>query len=994
MSRRLALILALLAVCPLYARTHVWKGTASNLFSDPRNWSGGSPAGDPEAELVFPEAVRQAVVNDLDGLTVRRMTFEVDGYRVEGKAITLVDRAEIENRDADIAAELRLNGEVVQNPPGAFTRYIRDEGHAPTAPIHSDAVPSDVITFGPSGDSVDAHVTPGAETAWLILSRNSLGAVHQGYLTGDSDRDGIVRWENQWFAPARRKVCVIDLASGEIHAAISDGSPVERGVFAAKFLRDPNGNFSWIEEPEPEGRIPEILWVRPGVGAWFDIPSPLYGHADTLLFNVRGMRPLGASPAPPAGVEPGDYFISMTFSRFENGTFYGGRVDEALENAERAETKVVLNSSSMEERYGNAFFFVLRFGSTDRDTRIEYEISDADADDGVVYPSATGTLVIRRGEVLGRIEYPIAQDAIYTGGTLVQIDFKSFSGGTLIGPSSTLASLVDDDRPPGISVVSTSVAEGDAGTRNVPVELKRDGGTLVRTTVRWGLPLKPMQTIVFAPGETHKEILLQVHGDTVPEPNEEIRIDLDSSPLQATVTDGTLTVVDDDAVGITPRSITVTEASGVAKVVVALDSAQLEPVTVKYQTSWQEVATPGADYTAIAGTLAFAPGEIEKQVVIPILQDRVTENPESFELILSGPSPNVIIRQRGRITILDDGDFPDFLVDDVVTIEGEFAELFVAASPAPQTPIRVGARSVSGSAAAGVDFKLVVEDGDFDPANTWVGRSFGGAFLYVGVFEDDVLENDETFVVEVFDIDNPSRVLASATVTVNDATSLLPVLTIGDSNVSEGKTASFRVALSSPSADPVAFRVRTVADTAESNIDYQSFSQLYTFAPGETSLTLEIVTLEDGVAEPHETFAVELLHILNARIGDTVGRGRIFDDDDPEAPVFEISNISVSEGAGVARFTVTLERALSRRTSISFATSDGTATAGEDYLASHGELTFEPGETSKTIEIALVNDARFEEDETFTFRLGNGFEAIATIVNDDVEPARRRSARH
>ena len=54
-----AALVAALAASPLSARPHVWNGTASNLFSDHRNWQGGSPAGDAEAELVFPVAVRQ-----------------------------------------------------------------------------------------------------------------------------------------------------------------------------------------------------------------------------------------------------------------------------------------------------------------------------------------------------------------------------------------------------------------------------------------------------------------------------------------------------------------------------------------------------------------------------------------------------------------------------------------------------------------------------------------------------------------------------------------------------------------------------------------------------------------------------------------------------------------------------------------------------------------------------------------------------------------------
>jgi serralysin len=95
----------------------------------------------------------------------------------------------------------------------------------------------------------------------------------------------------------------------------------------------------------------------------------------------------------------------------------------------------------------------------------------------------------------------------------------------------------------------------------------------------------------------------------------------------------------------------------------------------------------------------------------------------------------------------------------------------------------------------------------------------------------------------------------------------------------------------------------------------------------------------------------------------------------------------------VARFTVTLARSMSAPTSVSFGTMNGSAIGGEDYSASNGTLTFEPGETSKILDVTILNDARFEDDEVFTLRLSNGLEATATIVNDDAK-ARSRSVRH
>ena len=89
-------------------------------------------------------------------------------------------------------------------------------------------------------------------------------------------------------------------------------------------------------------------------------------------------------------------------------------------------------------------------------------------------------------------------------------------------------------------------------------------------------------------------------------------------------------------------------------------------------------------------------------------------------------------------------------------------------------------------------------------------------------------------------------------------------------------------------------------------------------------------------------------------------------------------------------FAVTLSRAASGTVEVSYATADGTATAGEDYTARKGELSFAPGETAKTVSVPVLDDAIDEGEETFTLRLSGASgaviddgEATGTIENSD-----------
>ena len=79
-----------------------------------------------------------------------------------------------------------------------------------------------------------------------------------------------------------------------------------------------------------------------------------------------------------------------------------------------------------------------------------------------------------------------------------------------------------------------------------------------------------------------------------------------------------------------------------------------------------------------------------------------------------------------------------------------------------------------------------------------------------------------------------------------------------------------------------------------------------------------------------------------------------------------MADARVEEGAGaVLAFAVTLSRAATSAFSVDYATSDGSARAGEDYTAASGTLSFQAGESSRTVEVAVLDDAHDEGEETF-----------------------------
>ncbi len=116
-----------------------------------------------------------------------------------------------------------------------------------------------------------------------------------------------------------------------------------------------------------------------------------------------------------------------------------------------------------------------------------------------------------------------------------------------------------------------------------------------------------------------------------------------------------------------------------------------------------------------------------------------------------------------------------------------------------------------------------------------------------------------------------------------------------------------------------------------------------------------------------------------------------------DLPTLSISNRSVSEGnagTGTAEFTVTLSAPATGTVTAAWATADGTATAGSDYTAASGTVTFSAGTTTQPIAIAVAGDLLDENDEQFFVNLSSASGAtiadgqgLGTIVDDDSSPS-------
>jgi hypothetical protein len=115
-----------------------------------------------------------------------------------------------------------------------------------------------------------------------------------------------------------------------------------------------------------------------------------------------------------------------------------------------------------------------------------------------------------------------------------------------------------------------------------------------------------------------------------------------------------------------------------------------------------------------------------------------------------------------------------------------------------------------------------------------------------------------------------------------------------------------------------------------------------------------------------------------------------------QLPKLSINDSSAAEGNSgttTMAFTVRLSTASAQPVSVRYATADGAATAGSDYTAASGTLSFKPGEASKTISVTVTGDTTIEADESFTVTLSSPVNATiadgsatGAITNEDVAP--------
>jgi poly(3-hydroxybutyrate) depolymerase len=411
---------------------------------------------------------------------------------------------------------------------------------------------------------------------------------------------------------------------------------------------------------------------------------------------------------------------------------------------------------------------------------------------------------------------------------------------------------------------------------------------------------------------------------------------------------------------------TVPEWAGTVTLTVQRTNDTSTEVSVDYATA-DGTATNGLKYVATNGTLAFAAGETNQTIVVPILNNGFVEGNRNFKVILSNPTNAVLgTPTTNTVSITDNDAGVQFVsTSSSVAEEAGVVQIGVVRCDDGTLPVTVDMATTDLTAASGSDYTGITNTLSFAPTERW-------KLVSVPILNDGLTEASETFRIT---LSNPtggtlgSTKTTTVTIVDNDQGFQFESATY---SVAEDAGAGLITVTRSDDTnltDSVDYATSDL--TAANGSDYTGSTNTLSFAPGEKVKLVSIPILNDGITEPTKTFRVTLSNPSGGILGTQTTTTVTIQDNDPGLG-FELSSDSVWEGAGEVSVVVLRGNDWDLGPiTVDYVTSDLTATAGLDYQALSGTLEFQENETVKRLAIPIFRDALIEVPETFRVALSN-----------------------
>ncbi len=418
-------------------------------------------------------------------------------------------------------------------------------------------------------------------------------------------------------------------------------------------------------------------------------------------------------------------------------------------------------------------------------------------------------------------------------------------------------------------------------------------------------------------------------------------------------------------------------------------------------------ATPGADYTALSGSVTIPAGSTTATISVGVLDDPDVESAETvivtLDEITSGDDQITIGAADQATVLISDNEVPRVSIAATTAgnEEGPLGGVFTVSQSIVATIDTVVTYVVSGTSSSGDDFTAL-------GGTVTIPSGATSALVNVPVIDDSLIEGTETLTLLITEISGDTQLQiddandeASITIADNDTATISIAATTGGNEA--GPVAGlFTVTQSLESVDDTVVSY-TVTGTATSGDDFGELSGSVTIPAGSTTATIDVSIVDDAIVEATETLTITLGSISSGNTTqisiDAANDSATIDLADNDSATISIESSANGNELGPVdgRFMVTQSAESSTDTVISYLVS-GTATSGDDFTALSGSVTIPAGSTTATINVPVIDDAEAEGAETVivtldTISSGDGEISIgasdqATLqISDDEIPS-------
>ena len=973
-------------------------------------------------------------LDDPDGLTNRSFTWQ--WLRVSGGTETAIAEATAASYTvaaADVGATLKVRV--------SFTDDDGTDETVESAQTSAAKPPSPVLTVAAGTSRVTEGTAATFTVTRTVVTAGALTAHYQVSETGDA------------VAASDEGAKSVDFADGETGKTVTvptagDGGHEADSVVTVTLTAD--AAYELGAQRSAEVTVEDDDNAAPTGAVTIDDPTPVVGQtltADTSnlddpdgltsrSFTWQWLRVSGGTATAIAGATSASYTAAATdvgaMLKVRAGFTDDDGTGETVESAPTgAVAEYTITAASPRVTEGDDGSALLDFALTRSETGQRVELGWRVTTEGTAQPvrpvtdfagSMEGTLVFSPNTRSRSVYLQVVPDIVDESDETVVLEFFSVAGTPegVTFPARVTGTIVDDDTAT-LSIAASSVDEGDSGTRElvftVSLDLESDrevtveydvGGTAESGT-DYEAPTPVLVTFPALFWEPQR-IVFRVLGDTDAERHETVTVELrdPSGGVALGTSQATATIRNDDGLVVSVDPPEVTEgdshADG-ARLTFRLElSGQADTdVTVDYRVdAGAGTATPGADFKDKSGTATIKSGRTFAVVKLGILEDTAIEPDETVVMVFENPRGAVLDPDSARVTgtiLNDDLSQVTVAAEAGPVTEGEEAVFVLTRTGDASAPLTVTVDvSEAGRVLAGTA-----------PTEATFGASETAVRLRVATEDDATAEADGRVTatviagsgymvaagagsagVDVFDNDAPAA--PEETVTLWSTT-----MTVADLGGSVGASGSD---LTDPdwSEDGVDYALELLrwlgSPDGRVEVRFDSrppLAEELTLHAGELTLALAEGGSGRALVWPVEDAPWSVGEEVALRLTRTVAGE---DQDGAAGPGVSVADARVHESAGTPlAFQVTLAEAQTAAVSVRYATSDGSAEAGADYVAALGMVRFEAGETVKTVNVVVLEDAHDEGEETMALTLSRPFGAevsdgvaTGTIVNTDALP--------